>query len=123
MSPEQSLIVIKTLHTVIWAVMAAAIVAIPIVALRGQFRCAGWLTALILVECIVLALNQARCPLTDVAARFTTDRASNFDIYLPLWLAKHNKTIFGLLFFAGEFIWFWQWRKRRSTHKNGATRG
>ena len=34
-----------------------------------------------------------RCPLTDVAARYTTDRAENFDIHLPLWLAKYNKII------------------------------
>jgi len=27
-----------------------------------------------------------------------------FDIYLPLWLARHNKTIFGSLFLAGELI-------------------
>jgi hypothetical protein len=23
------------------------------------------------------------------------DRADNFDIYLPVWLARHNKVIFG----------------------------
>lgn len=122
MSSEHALIVIKTLHTVIWAVMAAAIVAIPIAALRGQFRCAGWLTALILVECIVLALNQGRCPLTDVAGRFSTDRTANFDIYLPQWLAKHNKTIFGLLFLAGEVNLLWEWLKQRFAQKNGVTR-
>jgi hypothetical protein len=121
MSPEHSVIFIKIVHTVIWAVMAAAIAAIPIVALRAQFRLAKWLTALILVECIVLALNQGRCPLTDMAARFTTERAANFDIYLPHWLAEHNKTIFGGLFVAGEFVWLWRWLELRNAKKNGAT--
>ena len=122
MSPEHSLILIKILHTAIWAVMAGAIVAIPIAALRAQFRLAKWLTALILVECIVLALNQGRCPLTDMAARFTTERAANFDIYLPGWLAEHNKSIFGGLFVAGEFAWLWRWLELRNAKKKGVTR-
>lgn len=121
MSPEHSLIAVKIAHTAIWAVMASAILTIPFAALRGRFRLAAWLTAFILVECLVLAVNHGRCPLTDLAAQFTTNRAANFDIYLPLWLAKYNKAIFGTLFVEGEFIWFWQWLKRRSVQKNGAT--
>ncbi len=113
MSREQALMLIKAAHTAIWALMAAAIVAIPILALRGRFRLAGWLTALIVAECIVLALNGGRCPLTDLAARFTTDWAANFDIYLPLWLAEHNKTIFGGLFVGGELVLLWRWVAQR----------
>ncbi len=33
--------------------------------------------------CGVLAANGGRCPLSDLAARYTDERASNFDIYLP----------------------------------------
>ena len=65
---------------------------------------ASVLTGLILVECAVLAVNQCRCPLTDLAARHTEARAANFDIFLPLWLARNNKTIFGTLFVAGELF-------------------
>jgi hypothetical protein len=36
--------------------------------------------------------------LTAVAARYTSNRADNFDIFLPVWLARYNKAIFGLLF-------------------------
>ena len=122
MSPEHSLIFIKVVHTAIWAVMATAILAIPVAALRAQFRIAAWLTALILVECVVLGLNHGRCPLTDVAARFATERGANFDIYLPRWLAQHNKTIFGGLFVAGELVWLWRWLKQMTAQKNGATR-
>ncbi len=67
---------------------------------------------MILGECLVLGLNRGRCPLTDVAARYTDDRADNFDIYLPLWLARYNKIIFGFLFVAGELIVLWQWARR-----------
>jgi hypothetical protein len=114
MSTEPAFTLIKLAHTVIWAVMAVAIVAVPIAALRGRFRLAGWLTALVAAECIVLALNGGRCPLTDLAARFTTDRAANFDIYLPLWLAANNKAIFGGLFLLGELVCLWRWMKSRS---------
>jgi hypothetical protein len=44
---------------------------------------------------LVLIANDESCPLTGVAARYTVDRRDNFDIYLPEWLARHNKLIFG----------------------------
>jgi len=103
---------IKLLHTAIWAVMAASILALPWAGWVGQFHWAFGLTLLILGECLALGLNRGRCPLTDVAARYTDDRADNFDIYLPLWLARYNKIILGFLFVAGELIVLWQWARR-----------
>ena len=50
---------------------------------------------------LVLVFNRWRCPLTDIAAQYTDDRRDNFDIYLPLWLARYNKHIFGWLFVLG----------------------
>jgi hypothetical protein len=44
-----------------------------------------------------------------VAGRYTKDRTENFDIYLPLWLARRNKTVFGALFVIGELFLLWQW--------------
>jgi hypothetical protein len=95
---------IKILHTAVWAVMASGILALPITAIMRRFRWSAALTFLILLECAVLAFNGGRCPLTDLAARSTAERADNFDIYLPLWLARYNKVIFGVLFIAGEAV-------------------
>jgi hypothetical protein len=92
--------------------MAASIVALPWAAWAGQFRWAFGLTLLVLAECLVLLINRGRCPLTDVAARYTDERADNFDIYLPVWLARYNKLIFGSLFVAGELILLWRWLRR-----------
>ena len=100
---------IKALHTAIWLFMATCIAWLPFAALHHQFRFVAALTAIILAECAVIGLNHGRCPLTDLAARYTTERADNFDIYLPLWLARHNKTIFGTLFVLGLLIVLWQW--------------
>lgn len=96
------LVGIKVVHTVVWAFFAGCIVAIPITGAMGEFRWAMMLTGAVLVECAVLAFNRGRCPLTAVAAPYTADRRDNFDIYLPEWLARYNKWIFGTLFVLGE---------------------
>lgn len=93
--------VIKVLHTVIWAFFASTIVALPVAAWLDEFVLVGVLASITMIEVAVLAFNKMRCPLTDIAARFTDDRSANFDIYLPLWLAAHNKQVFGTLFIAG----------------------
>jgi hypothetical protein len=100
---------IKLLHTVVWALFAGCIVAIPILTWMEMFTHAAVASGVVLFEVAVLMLNQFRCPLTDVAARYTDDRRDNFDIYLPLWLARYNKTIFGLLYVAGVLFAFIRW--------------
>jgi hypothetical protein len=107
--PDCRLTAIKFLHTAVWALLASSILALPVVAFVRQFGWALILTVIIICECGVLAANRGRCPLTDVAARFTDDRADNFDIYLPNWLARYNKAIFGTLFAVNELIVLWRW--------------
>jgi hypothetical protein len=92
---------IKVVHTIVWALFAGCILAIPIASLYGDNHAAFGLAAIVFVEVAVLALNKWRCPLTSLAARFTTDRGANFDIYLPEWLAKDNKVIFGTIYLIG----------------------
>ena len=99
---------IKLLHTVIWAILAGSIVVLPLAGVLRRFRWAAMLTGLLL-ECGVLAVNRGRCPLSDLAQQFTADHADNFDIYLPNWLARHNKVIFGVLFVAGELVVLGYW--------------
>jgi hypothetical protein len=108
---------IKLLHTLIWAILAGSILTLPVAALLQRFRLAAALTALILLECAILALNQGRCPLTDIAARFTRERAANFDIFLPVWLAHYNKAIFGALFVFAESIVLWCWLAARARNR------
>jgi hypothetical protein len=100
---------IKVVHTVVWALMAACILALPVMAMMRRFDWALWLTLSVVFECLVLAFNKGRCPLTDLAARYTTAREHNFDIYLPEWIAKRNKTLFGCLFLMNEVFVLWCW--------------
>ena len=95
---------IRLLHTFVWAGFAGCILAVPVFTLQGRFRAAALLALIVLGEVVVLAVNRWRCPLTPIAARYTQDRRANFDIYLPEWLARHNKQIFGPLYVAGV-VW------------------
>jgi len=113
MKPESKtkpiVVAIKLLHTVVWLFFVCCIVAVPVAAGQHRFQLAGVTAALVLLECLVLGLNRCRCPLSDVAARFTSDTKDNFDIYLPNWLARHNKTVFGMLFLGGGLFALAQW--------------
>jgi hypothetical protein len=104
--PVMKLRMVRVVHTAVWAFFAGCIAALPVLAWRGQLRGAASLIAVVSVEVLVLLLNHWRCPLSDVAARYTEERRDNFDIYLPLWLARHNKSIFGCLFMAGLLLTF-----------------
>ena len=108
-----SLRAIKALHTAVWGVFAGAIVAIPVVAHAGSLGWATFLIGLVLLEVAVLGCNHGRCPLTDVAARFTADRAPNFDIFLPRALARWNKTLFGSIYVVAVLYTLWQWAGTR----------
>ena len=84
-----------------WAFFVLAIVAIPVMARQGRFGAALLCAGIVAVEVVILLINGMHCPLTPVAARYTEDRRPNFDIYLPLFVARYNKEIFGTLYVAG----------------------
>ena len=105
----RSLGMVKLVHTAIWVVIATCIVAIPFLGWAQMYTYALVLTAVVLLEALVLVFNGWRCPLTEIAARCTDDRSDNFDIYLPLWIARNNKRIFGSLFLIGEVIVLLRW--------------
>jgi polyferredoxin len=103
---------IKAVHTLAWAFFVACITVIPLLAWAGQFSSALLLIGIVAVEVVVVVVNGWRCPLTAVAARYTDDRRPNFDIYLPEWLARYNKEIFGSLFGGGAFLTLALWLRQ-----------
>ena len=114
MNRESALFEIKLLHTVIWFLLASCVLALPVAGLMRRFRLAAGLAMVVLLEGALLACNHFRCPLTDLAGHYTTDRGANFDIFLPVWLARNNQKIFGALFVVGGVfvLWKWAWSRR-----------
>ncbi len=108
-SPAATLRLVKIIHTVVWAFFAACVIAIPLMAWHRAFSVVWVLIGLVMIEVAVLAFNRWRCPLTPIAARYTDDREPNFDIYLPAWLARWNKEIFGSLFVGGLLFSLARW--------------
>ena len=107
MQMDIKLHMVKIIHTVIWAVFAGCIVIIPFFSYYHKFRMAWALIAFVFIEVVVLVSNRMRCPLTDVAGHYTSNRQDNFDIYLPLWLARYNKHIFGTWYVIGVVYTLW----------------
>ena len=109
MKPQEALRSVRLLHTVIWLLFVLCIVAIPVLGWMNRFGLAAWLVGIVMIEVLVLVSNGMRCPLTGIAARYTAERRDNFDIYLPLWLARHNKSVFGTLFILGSLFTLIRW--------------
>jgi hypothetical protein len=100
---------IKFAHTVVWAFFVICILAIPVLTAISNFHLAAVFAVIVACEVGVLVLNKMRCPLTGIAARYTDDRQANFDIYLPEWLARNNKQIFGTLYASAVLFLLLRW--------------
>lgn len=109
MDKTARLTLIRLLHTGAWAFFAGCILLLPIAAYAGRFGLALVLIGLVFAEIVILLINRWTCPLTNVAARYTHDRRPGFDIFLPAWLAQHNKLIFGSLFTLGLIYTAYRW--------------
>ncbi len=109
MNPQTHLRAVKVIHTVAWAFFAGCVLAIPVYAWLGDLAVASILCAVVFIEVLILVVNNWSCPLTHIAARYTENRRDNFDIYLPLWLARYNKEIFGSLYISGILYTLARW--------------
>jgi hypothetical protein len=105
---RQRLLGVKLLHTAVWAVVAGAIFALLPAIACDRKAVFGWLHVIILAEIAALSASRWTCPLTHVAERYTDDRRPNFDIFLPLPVARWNKQIFTAILVAA-----WGWAAAR----------
>ncbi len=106
---SRALIAVKLAHTAIWGFFVGCIAAMPVAGWYRHFGLALLLCGFVLLECAVLAVNWGKCPLTAIAGRYTADRSPAFDIYLPEWLARWNKVVFGALFFVNCLVLLGEW--------------
>lgn len=105
MTNKSKLLLIKLAHTAVWLVMAFASFYILYAGAMGKISVWLWFSiGLLFLETIVLFFNKWTCPLTPLAGKYTDERRENFDIFLPLVIAKYNKMIFGLIFVFGLLL-------------------
>ena len=107
MKAEESyiLVAIKSIHSLIWVVFVWMITYILWSGISGNITLYSWLAAAaVICESLVLLIFKGSCPLTKIARKYSDSPKSNFDIYLPEWLAKYNKQIFGTLFCIGLLL-------------------
>jgi hypothetical protein len=105
MNHSEKLIAIKVAHTIIWLFFVSAIFYILYSGISGRINDYTWIAiALIIGEGIVLALFKMYCPLTVLARKYSDSENDNFDIYLPNWLARHNKIIFTTIYVIAVII-------------------
>lgn len=95
MQSETKLMLVKTIHTLIWVFFNVVIFYMLYAVIVNKLDKWLWIGyGLILLEGITLLVFKFFCPLTLIARKYSTSTKDNFDIYLPNWLAKYNKLIY-----------------------------
>ena len=105
MKASEKLLAIKLIHTLIWVFFVSIIFYVLYSGMMDKVNTLTWISiGLIIGEGIVLGLFNMSCPLTVVARKYSDSTKANFDIFLPNWLAKHNKLIFTSIFLLGLIL-------------------
>lgn len=105
MNQTNKLLAIKLIHTIIWAFFVFVIFYILYSGITNSINTFTWIgIGLIIGEGLILLIFKMFCPLTLIARKYSDSQKDNFDIFLPNWLAKHNKLIFTSIFIIGLII-------------------
>ncbi|HSO86325.1 MAG TPA: hypothetical protein VLQ91_07235 [Draconibacterium sp.] len=105
MKQSNKLTAVKIMHTLIWLFFVATIFYILYSGISNKITVYTWIAiGLIVAEGVVLVIFNMFCPLTLIARKYSDSEKDNFDIYLPNWLARHNKIIFTTIYLVGVII-------------------
>jgi hypothetical protein len=100
MTTTTKLILIKLLHTLIWVFFNVVIFYLLYAVIINKIDIWLWTGfALVGAEAVVLIIFKNTCPVTIAARKYSNSTRSNFDIYLPEWIARYNKLIYSLIMF------------------------
>jgi hypothetical protein len=105
MAENLKLILIKTIHTIIWLFFNVVIFYLLYAVIVNKIDKWIWICiGLILLEGIILIVFKRVCPVTLIAKKYSNSTKDNFDIYLPNWLARHNKKIYSIIVLIAVII-------------------
>lgn len=112
MSDSHKLVLVKTVHTLIWIFYNLIIVYMLYASITDHIDGPFWVcTGLVLLEGLILLLFKFTCPLTLIARRYSNSQKNNFDIYLPEWLAKNTKRVYSTIVVVIAIIAIFQFCK------------
>lgn len=102
---NRKLFYIKLIHTIIWFFYVIVIFYILYTGILNRVNAYTFAAiGLVVIEGLVLLAFRWRCPLTVLGLKYTENNEVGFDIFIPKWVAKNNKTIFGTLYGIGVIV-------------------
>jgi hypothetical protein len=105
MNGDLKLVTVKIIHTVVWVFFNVVIFYLLYAVIMNKIDKWVWICiGLIAFEGAVLLVFKNICPITLVARKYSQSTKDNFDIYLPNWLARHNKLIYSIIVFIALII-------------------
>ncbi|MCX7923104.1 MAG: hypothetical protein N3B21_14000 [Clostridia bacterium] len=101
----KKLLLIKLIHTVIWLFYVVLIGYILYASICNMINLYLFIAiGFVVLEGLILLIFKWRCPLTVIGYKYSDNHEVGFDIFLPRWLAKNNKSIFSTIFVIGLII-------------------
>ena len=102
MSDNQMLLLIRTVHTAIYLVMAASTFVLVYAGVTGTRGTWLWIVLVLLgIESVVYLGNGMRCPLTGLAVRYGAEKGYVFDTFLPERATRYTFNFFGTVMVLG----------------------
>jgi len=110
MTDNQSLALIRTLHTTIYLVMAVSTFMLLYAGITGAQGVWLWIAlALLGVKVVVFVGNGMRCPLTALAVRYGAETGYVFDTFLPERATRYTFNFFGTIMVVGLVLLLLRW--------------
>jgi len=105
MDNKQKFLIIRIIHSIVYFFMIACLGYIFYCAIAKRY---DWTLLLalfaIVVEGAVLVFNRCNCPMTALAEKYSAEKGSVTDLFLPDWCARHSFRITTVIFII-EVIW------------------
>lgn len=100
---------IKLVHSVLFFLIGICTIYVFSAALFNYINWMVWVSfGVAVIELLALALNEWRCPLTDMAERSGAEVGSVADLFLPKWLSDKLFPIFGITFLITCLFLAWR---------------
>ena len=112
MTDTQSLALVRSVHTVIYLVMASAVFVVLYAGVTGAHGPWLWVaTGLIGIESLIFAASGLKCPLTSIAVKYGARAGAGevFDTFLPERITRYTFRVFGPLIVVGFSLLAARW--------------